>query len=483
MSSPTELLSIDIGSTYTKGIKIELDGDSCAVRTYAVSPTTVDDLSKGFVNVLATLTESPVSDLKTLTAGREIRFSSSAKGGLKIVAIGLVPDLTLKVARLTACSAGGKLLKTFSYRLTSADIREIESLNPDIVLLAGGSDGGNTVYPVENARKLAQSDLNSVIIYAGNRDLAEEVEEILSFKICEPAANVMPEIGNMNPDPARELIRKAFLEQIVSGKGLSEIVRAVGHNPKPTPLAMYELIQAMGDADPKNGIMLVDMGGATTDVYSYCDSFAGEIGVVLRGIREPKLKRSVEGDLGMRVSAKSVGDSAQEFCADELDKLGYDLEEFNEYLEKVTLNPDYLPTPGDEKYLDFDRLIARSCLQYSVTRHAGIFKPTHTLEGRVYVQNGKDIRGIKRIIGTGGYLSRASDEKLWKNLGPGRNTANEDISLWPKEFEYWIDRHYLYPLLANIVEDYPKQAVKLAGESLVKIAGLNTGTSATERLS
>ena len=474
MQISDEIFSIDIGSTYTKGIKISL-GNGGFVETYVVTPTTIDDLSKGFCSVLATLAEVPNSSIEELTKGREIRFSSSAKGGLKIVAIGLVPELTLKVARLTACSAGGKLLKTFSYRLNDSDIAEIENIKPDIILLAGGSDGGNAVYPIENARKLANSQTNSVIIYAGNRDLTDEISKILSGKIFQASQNVMPEIGKMNPEPARKIIRKAFIEQIVSGKGLSEIVRAVGQNPKPTPLAMFELVQAIGKRTPNLNLMLIDMGGATTDVYSYCESFAGDQDAVLRGIREPKLKRSVEGDLGMRVSAKSIWQSAGCFCEEELQQLGFTEDDFIDYLSRITEKPNFLPAPDDNKFRKFDTILARSCLQFSITRHAGTFTPTHTLQGRVNVQFGKDLRPVSLVIGTGGYLSRCTDDKLWNNLGPIRNDNLQEVSLWPNKFEYWIDQQYLYPLLANIVKDFPEVAVNIAQKSIAKIAQFGTG--------
>ena len=474
MPSCDEIFSIDIGSTYTKGIKVSL-GDGGFVETYAVTPTTINDLSKGFCNVLATLAEVPVSSIEELTCGRNIRFSSSAKGGLKIVAIGLVPELTLKVARLTACSAGGKLLKTFSYRLNESDIAEIESLEPDIILLAGGSDGGNAIYPIENARKLANSQTNAVIIYAGNRDLTDEIAKILSNKIFQHTENVMPEIGMMNPEPARSIIRKAFIEQIASGKGLSEIVRAIGQNPKPTPLAMFELVQAIGEKTANLNIMLIDMGGATTDIYSYCESFTGDQDAVLRGIREPKLKRSVEGDLGMRVSAKSIWQSASSFCDEELKLHNFTEDDFVDYLEKITSNPNFLPAKQDAKFRTFDTILARSCLQFSITRHAGTFTPTHTLQGKVNVQFGKDLRAVSLVIGTGGYLSHCADENLWNNLGPIRTGNLQEVSLWPNNFEYWIDQHYLYPLLANIVQDFPKIAVNIAQKSITKIAQFGTG--------
>ena len=198
----------------------------------------------------------------------------------------------------------------------------------------------------------------ATIIYAGNRTLAEEIEEIFdgSGKNLVVTENLMPEIGQVNPEPARAVIRQAFLDQIVSGKGLSQIVAAVGVTPKPTPLAMYELVGALGEAnvsDNDPGLVLIDMGGATTDVYSYCPSFAGELGVVLRGIKEPTLKRSVEGDLGMRVSAKSVIDSTQQFCAEQLEAAGYSWEDFVAYAQMITEAPEYLPGPAEEKKRNF----------------------------------------------------------------------------------------------------------------------------------
>ena len=114
------------------------------------------------------------------------------RGGLTIAAIGLVPDLTLKAAKMAAASAGGKVIASFAYKLTQADIGTLEKLKSDIILLSGGTDGGDETYVLHNARMLAASSVGSFILYAGNQAVREPVLDILrrSGKEASATANI-----------------------------------------------------------------------------------------------------------------------------------------------------------------------------------------------------------------------------------------------------------------------------------------------------
>ena len=148
------LLSVDIGSTYTKGGLFLLEGEELRLLGRKVRPTTVDDLGRGFADVrAAALAGRPDG----ASGDVPVYWSSSARGGLKIAAVGLTPDLTLSVARMAATSAGGKVVRAFSYELASDDLAELEAVAPDIVLLTGGTDGGNSRVVLHNAARLAET--------------------------------------------------------------------------------------------------------------------------------------------------------------------------------------------------------------------------------------------------------------------------------------------------------------------------------------
>ncbi len=482
--APHNLISIDIGSTYTKGALFAFGGPAGARVLKRCEVPTTPHLTDGFNRVLAGLvprgggavdkvdtvdrvdgnpraatpaasTLSTPSTVSTVP----VRFSSSAKGGLRIAAVGLVPELTVKIAKLAACSAGGKVVRAFAYGLTSESVAELEALAPDIVLVTGGTDGGNRERVLENVRLLAASRLACTIVYAGNSELACEVRKLLAGKKLRVTDNVMPEVDRMNLEPARAEIRHAFLETIVEGKGLAEVVRAVGAPPKPTPLAMFELAEALAARRPRwRDFMVVDMGGATTDVYSHTEAFMGGDGAVLRGVHEPLLKRSVEGDLGLRVSALPLYEAVKDSVHSP---------ELEAFVRKVAAAPDYLPQAPEE--LEYDRVLARACVKEAVLRHAGILRSVWTPTGRVSVQHGKDLRRVRTMVGTGGSLARLRDPQLWS--GMWAKPDGEELNLLPEQFEYKVDAEYLWPLLGNLAAEFPEEAAALAENCLQPLSG------------
>ena len=290
------VVAIDIGSTWTKGARFEIDPSTEHVRVAAraTRPTTVANLADSFFAVLGELAEGDA--LAQIAAGTlRLEYSSSAKGGLAVAAIGLVPEVTLEIGKTAAQSAGAKLTQVFSYRLTRRDIAGLEASPPDILLFAGGTDGGNTEYVLANAQAIAASQINCEIIYAGNRAVADDVAEvlILAGKRLRVVDNLLPSFTEPNPEPARDAIRAIFLDTIVSGKGLDRIMTATGAAPAPTPYVVLEYVRAIREHVPGwESFMLFDMGGATTDVYSaHCEAPAP--GTLLRGLPEPEVKRTV----------------------------------------------------------------------------------------------------------------------------------------------------------------------------------------------
>lgn len=467
-----KIVSIDIGSTWTKGALFELGGAGLKVAARASVPTTQANLVRGFASALTTLLglpDEPERPLEGLNGRAEVFFSSSAKGGLAIAAIGLVPDLTLQLARLAAMSAGGKVVRSCSFSLTRSDVEGLEKSEPDIILLSGGTDGGNTAYILENARRLAGSRLTCPIVYAGNRAAADEAAAILRNKDVVMTGNLMPEIGMVNIEPARGRIRDIFLDRIVSGRGLSEIVRVFGHQPKPTPLAVFELVEAMPRWNAAwDDVAVIDMGGATTDFYSNTESFMETDSVVLKGVREPRMKRTVEGDLGLRVSAASLWDSGREYAEARLKARGLTAAKMEEFLARIAADPGFLPV--DRTGLELDAVLAETCVYYAALRHAGGWRETYTPQGKIYIQSGKDLRRVQAVIGSGGYLSRSAAADVMRiPLDKLRNYGDEQ-KLVPAYPRFYRDREYLFPLLGNLVANHPAEAVGLAVASLEQLS-------------
>ena len=210
------VLLIDFGSTYTKVTAVDTDTEQ--ILGTSQSFTTIEtDIIDGLGNALSILKEQT----------GEIEFKeqyacSSAAGGLRMVAIGLVPDLTAKAAKQASLGAGAKVIKTYSYQLTDEDLCEIDEINPDICLLSGGTDGGNRENIIYNAGVLAKSTKNFPILIAGNRNAAKECSELLSGRQTKVCENVMPKLDIPNAAPVQAEIRDLFLKQIVRAKGLSE---------------------------------------------------------------------------------------------------------------------------------------------------------------------------------------------------------------------------------------------------------------------
>ena len=459
------LVAIDIGSTWTKGVRFEIEPESENVRiaARAARPTTVDNLGDGFFALLGELVSG--DPLAQLASGAvQLQYSSSAKGGLAVAAIGLVPEVTLEIGKTAAQSAGAKLTQVFSYRLTRRDIAGLEAAPPDILLFAGGTDGGNTEYVLANAQAIAASKIDCEIVYAGNRAAADEVAEILASKRLRVVDNLLPNFNEPNPEPAREAIRAIFLETIVKGKGLDRIMRATGAEPVPTPYAVYEYVRAIHEHVPGwQDFMLFDMGGATTDVYS-AHREETQPGTLRRGLAEPDVKRTVEGDLGMRVSAVVVGESTQELVKVVFAQQPARQEAFYGYLRYLVTHPDYLPQSEEEKY--FDSLLAGLCVGYAAERHAGTKKQVCTCVGNVDLQMGRDLTTVRKVVGSGGWLSRASGFDIHRWLKYRELDDDGRRILLPTRFDYYRDAKGLLPLLANVARLYPELAARTSIQCL-----------------
>lgn len=460
-------VSVDIGSTWTKGAVFEVGSDDhVELKNYALSPTTTHHLADGFFTVLNQILN--VSDARPLLASGklDINYSSSAKGGLAVAALGLVPNITLESAKVTAHSAGAKVSQHFAYKLNKSDIRALENNPPDILLFTGGTDGGDVGYGLKNAELLAASNLNCSIIYAGNRDIQDDIEELLGHKDLTIVENILPSLDDPHPFGARKAICDIFLKKIVKGKGLDTIVDQTGVEPRPTPFSVFELVdQIRNRVEGWEQFILMDMGGATTDIYSSCNNDLLP-DTILHGIPEPTVKRTVEGDLGMRVSAVIAGEAGRAIVEHYFAAQKPKIEEFYNYLRHINEFPEYLPQTEDEKI--FDQLLAGINVGLATERHAGTKKMVCTCAGNVDLQVGRDLTRVRKIVGTGGWLSRATDFDI-HNWVKYRNLDQKGKHiLLPDEFEYYRDPQGLLPLLANVACHFPQAAAKTGVEILTR---------------
>lgn len=460
-------VSIDIGSTWTKGAVFDVGSDDhIELKNYALTPTTIEHLADGFFTVLNKILN--VSDARPLLeAGKvNINYSSSAKGGLAVAALGLVPTITLESAKVTAHSAGAKVSQHFAYKLNRTDIRKLEQTPPDIFLFTGGTDGGDVGYGLQNAKMLAESDLNCSIIYAGNRDIQDDIAEILGHKELTVVNNILPSLDSPNPFDARKAICDIFLKKIVKGKGLDVIVEQTGEEPRPTPFSVFELVQQIRDNVPGwEEFVLMDMGGATTDIYSSCNNSLLP-DTILHGIPEPKVKRTVEGDLGMRVSAVIAGEAGRELAEAQFVNHPEQLDAFYRYTRYVNEHPDYLPQTEEERV--YDHLLAGICVALGTERHAGTKQQVTTCAGTVDLQIGRDLSRVSKIIGTGGWLSRTADFDIKQYMRYRKFDNKGRQILLPDEFEYYRDSQGLFPLLANVACRYPKAAAQTGVQILTR---------------
>lgn len=461
-------LLIDFGSTYTKLRAVDLSSGTLLGSGQGPSTVTTD-LTLGMEAALADLSRR----LNGLPDFCHRLASSSAAGGLTMITVGLVKELTAEAARVAALGAGARLAGTYSSKLSRRDVASIVGQRPDIILLAGGTDGGNFDVLLHNASALAASGLDCPFVVAGNRSAADEAEEILAGKDVRVTGNVMPEIGRLDVEPARAAIRDVFIERIVHAKGLDRAQGFFDSVLMPTPAAVLEAARLVSEGPPgKLGLgelVVVDIGGATTDVHSVASGNPGEGRISRQVLPEPYLKRTVEGDLGMRHNAASIVDAVglEAFA----DLCGLSPVECRAQLAAIESNVERLPQAGDEHA--FDDALALSAIRIAVTRHAGTSEIVHTVNGPVEVQRGKDLTAIARVLGTGGALVHAPEPLPL--LSGTLYDRQEPKSLRPVEPELLIDHDYVLFAAGLLAEVEPTAAFELARASL-KPAGMSRET-------
>jgi uncharacterized protein (TIGR01319 family) len=223
------------------------------------------------------------------------------------------------------------------------------------------------------------------------------------------------------------------------------------------------LADGAAGASGLGSLLVVDPGGATTDVHSVASGEPSASGVVVQGLPEPRVKRTVEGDLGMRHNAANIVDAVgiDAIAAD----AGLDTARVRTLVGTLATDVERLPHNADE--IALDRALARAAVRLAVTRHCGTLDTVYTVTGPVGVQRGKDLSGVRAVIATGGPLAHSADPLAVLDAVLADPTAPQ--SLRPKAPKLLLDRHYLLYACGLLGTVEPEAALELALASLEPI--------------
>jgi len=456
-------LLIDFGSTFTKLCAV--DSKKEEVIATASYFTTVDkDISIGYHEALNRLYKK----IETKIDFEHVIACSSAAGGLKMAAIGLVEELTVEAAKRVCLGAGAKVDLVFSHHLNRSEVQQIIDQNIDIILLAGGADGGNSECVIYNAELLGKMKIDKPIIYAGNKSAQDDIEDLfkqyhLDGYICD---NVMPKINVLNIESSRDKIRQIFLDKIIEAKGIKSIESEIDAVILPTPNAVLEAAKLLSegylDEEGLGDLIIVDIGGATTDMYSICNA-TKRSDVLIHGLEEPFAKRTVEGDLGMRYSApgiiKSLSLKEIEFINKEKNV------NIEEEVRKRFDNVKSLPENEHDEFID--QFLAEMCAYRAMHRHVGRIEEVFTPMGKVFNQSGKDLTDIKYVIGTGGVIINSKNKR--SILKRTSNILHNLSELRPQDPNYYVDELYILAAMGLLSKTDPKLALKIMKKHIKRI--------------
>jgi len=467
-----DALVAEIGSTTTvvsafDGLLAAADGKP-RLLGQGVAPTSVADGDVGIgVDAARAALEQQLGPLEpgvTLA-------TSSAAGGLRMTVHGLTQKMTAKAAHEAALGAGGVVEYVTSGRLRDADLARVDEIAPGLILLAGGVEGGDTetvlfnaerlaalecrpiVRPglillaggVEggdtetvlfNAERLAALECRPIVVYAGNSLVATEARALLEtagFRV-RVTSNVYPGVDELDIVPARGVIHDAFEEHITHAPGMERIGEFVNGHILPTPGAV--LIAAELLAEELGDLVVVDVGGATTDIHSITDG-SPEM-AALATEPEPHSKRTVEGDLGVFVSAAHVAALLPES-------------------ERPSVLPPAMPvTPAE---IGAAALLARTATTVGIQRHAGELLQLFTPRGKQTVARGRDLTACRILIGTGGALTRLPGGVEMLEAARASATCGSERLLPPADARCVLDREYLIAACGALSTHFPPDAV------------------------
>ena len=426
MAEVRSILATDCGSTTTKAILIEKQDAEYRLVNRGEAPTTVeapfDDVTIGVLNAVRELEDLTgrqfIQDGKILTPqldetrGVDLYLStSSAGGGLQMMVMGVVRQMSAESAQRAALGAGAIIMDVIAIddgRKDYQKIQRLRELRPDIVLLSGGTDGGTVTHLVELAELLIAADprprfgtMNLPVIFAGNKDAREELQKLLSERFdLRIVENLRPTLDRENLGPAREAIHELFLEHVMQqAPGYSKLMTWTSADIMSTPNAVGKIMVTIAEQRGIN-ILGVDIGGATTDVFSVFDGH---------------YTRTVSANLGMSYSICNV--MLETGIANIRRWLPFDIEEYEvrNRLRNKMIRPTTIPHTYHDLLLE--QAVAREALRLAFLHHKqlarglkGVQQQRTIGEALEQTETGKslvEMMNLHMIVGSGGVLSHA----------------------------------------------------------------------------
>ncbi|MCS6897876.1 MAG: glutamate mutase L [Nitrospira sp.] len=421
------VVATDCGSTTTKAILIEKVGDEYRQTYRGEAPTTVEapfeDVTRGVLNAIAEIEElsgrkildgdrimTPCRDDKT---GVDLYIStSSAGGGLQMMVTGVVQNMTGESAQRAALGAGAIVIDVLASndgRLPHEKIERIRTMRPDMILMSGGTDGGAVTHVVEMAEYIAAAEpkprfgatYKLPLIYAGNKDAQGQVKKILGEKTALVITeNIRPVLERENLGPARHKIHDLFLEHVMQqAPGYKKLIEMTGAPIMPTPAAVGLIMETIAKRERIN-LIGVDIGGATTDVFSVFDG---------------TFNRTVSANLGMSYSISNV--LAEAGLANIMRWVPFTIDEqtLRNRIKNKMIRPTTIPQTLDE--LQIEQAIAREALRLALIHHKSLATALKGVQQErtisdVFEQQASgrtliDMLKLDLIVGSGGILSHA----------------------------------------------------------------------------
>ncbi len=420
------ILATDCGSTTTKAILIEkIDGEyRLAIRGEA--PTTVEapfeDVTKGVLNAVMEVEELAGRKLldgdQIITPrkgdeGVDVYFStSSAGGGLQMMVAGVVKGMTGESAERAALGAGSIVMDVLASndgRKPHEKITRIRQLRPDMILLSGGIDGGTTKHVVELAEILAAANpkprlgqnFKLPVIYAGNKNATDKIIETLGkITDLDITENIRPVLERENLKPSRDKIHDLFMEHVMQqAPGYKKLMSWTDAPIMPTPGAVGALIEMVAEKE-NISVVGVDIGGATTDIFS---------------VFQKQFNRTVSANLGMSYSICNV--LAETGLKNVLRWVPFDIDEkeLTNRIGNKMIRPTTVPQSLEE--LIIEQAIAREALRLSFIQHKsfavnlkGVQKERTISDAFEQTDSGEslvDMMELDLMVGSGGVLSHA----------------------------------------------------------------------------
>jgi uncharacterized protein (TIGR01319 family) len=437
------ILATDCGSTTTKAIMIEKVGNEYRQTYRGEAPTTVEtpfeDVTVGVVNAVTEIQEvsgrrliddnnqiiRPVQDKGDKKIGCDIYIStSSAGGGLQMMVAGVVRSMTAESAERAALGAGAIVMDVISLndkRQPHERIERIRQLRPDMILIAGETDGAETDKVIKITETIAAADprprlgsgYNLPVIYAGNTLRRPNVQEILGHKTSlHIVDNVRPILEIENLHPAREEIHDLFLEHVMQqAPGYGKLMTWTDADIMPTPGAVGEILKRVADEQNIN-VVGVDIGGATTDVFSVFELDDVDVN---NPDERTAFNRTVSANLGMSYSISNVLAEAGLDMVMRYVPFDMDERDLRNRVKNKMIRPTTIPQALEE--LVFEQAIAKEALRLAFVQHKNFATRLKGVQQQRTIADSFDQDGgvdtivdmmkLDLLVGSGGVLSHA----------------------------------------------------------------------------